>query len=128
MSYTLPVAKRAIIGAVLAGSRAIGFRHKSGKMPKRTSNRGTPTSLLGYPGNTAHSREKLNGRNPGKLKNRCRRCEMDTERDTATAEEYRKKAREMEEQAASAQDEEAIRIFRELALQYELLARHNERQ
>jgi hypothetical protein len=54
--------------------------------------------------------------------------EMDTEWDTVTAEEYRKKAREMQEQAASAHDEEAARTFRELALQYELLARHNERQ
>ena len=53
---------------------------------------------------------------------------MDTEWDTATAEDYRKKAQEMKEQAASAQEEEAIRSFRELALQYELLARHNERR
>jgi len=52
---------------------------------------------------------------------------MDTEWDAATAANYRKKAREMEEQAASARDNEAARTFRELALQYELLARHNER-
>jgi len=48
--------------------------------------------------------------------------------DKQTADEYRRKAREMEDQAALAQDEEAARAFRELALQYELLARHNERQ
>ncbi len=56
---------------------------------------------------------------------------MDTEwNNTAdiTADDYRKKAREMSEQAASARDDDAARTFRELALQYELLARHNERQ
>ena len=52
---------------------------------------------------------------------------MDAEWDKATAEDYRRKAREMEEQAQSAQDDEAVRTFKELALQYELLARHNER-
>ena len=56
---------------------------------------------------------------------------MDTEwnsEEGLTAGEYRRKAKEMEEQAAAAQDAEALRTFRELALQYELLARHNERR
>jgi len=53
---------------------------------------------------------------------------MDTDWDTASAEEYRKKAREMNEQAASASNEEAARTFREMELHHELLHRHHERQ